>query len=501
MKFLFSLLTVSLLLGTLHARPVVKAAKLYVSHFENVLGTSMELKVKAVSPRTASLAEEKVLAEIHRVSQLLSAYDVNSEFSRWMKTKNTPVAVSAELFEVLSLYDNWRDKTHGALDAAAQVVSKLWKQAAAEQTVPSNESLAKAVAAVRQKHWELNSVTRTATHTSDVPLILNSFTKSYIIARAADAAMKAGDIQSIVLNIGGDIVVRGNGEETIQVSNPKADAENDAPIDRISVHDRAVATSGNYRRGERINGKWYSHIVDPRTGQPAGEVISATVVASSATDAGALATSFNVLTPEESATLAATLPGVEYLLITRTGERIESKGWSALELPLEPAAPAAADEWNKGFELAINLELSLITGDRVAHRPFVAIWVEDKDKTVVRNISLWYNKPKWLKDLHEWYRINNEKFAADNTSFASVTSATRTPGKYVIKWDGKDASGTFVKPGTYTICIEVAREHGTYQIIRQEIECKKSPKLINLAGNVEIASASLDYRKKAAATE
>ncbi len=175
--------------------------------------------------------------------------------------------------------------------------------------------------------------------------------------------MAVADIHSIVLNIGGDMVINGSVNETVLVSDPKADAENDLPVDRILIHDRAVATSGNYRRGELINGKWYSHIVDPRTGQPAGEIISATVVAPNATDAGALATSFNVLTVAESVKLAEGMEGVDYLLITKAGERIESKGWKTLEIPTEKNI-TAADTWNNGFELAINLELSLITGDQ-----------------------------------------------------------------------------------------------------------------------------------------
>ena len=478
-----------------------KAARLYVSHFENVLGTSMELKVSAFTEKNAAIAEAAALAEIKRVAAILSTYDANSEFSKWFATRYTPVAVSPELFEVLSLYDTWRIRTHGALDASAQVISKLWKQAAAKQQVPEQEAINAAVAEVKQAHWSLDAASKTATHLSNAPLVLNSFTKSYIIKRAADAAMASTNVNAVIVNIGGDIVVEGNTKETIQISDPKADAENDAPIDRIQVNNRAVATSGNYRRGELINGTWYSHIIDPRNGQPAGEVISATVVAPNATDAGALATSFNVLTPAESKALADKMPGVDYLLITKNGERIESKGWALLEIPAEKntAVNTKADGWNNGYEVAMNLELNNITTDRgIAHRPFVAIWIEDENKAAIRAVTLWYNNPKWLQDLREWYHVYGSTFAADYSQYASITSATRSPGKYTIKWDGKDDKGNYVKPGNYTVVIEVAREHGTYQIIRQEIECKKTAKLINLTGNVEIASASIEYRKKPA---
>ncbi|MFK4980212.1 FAD:protein FMN transferase, partial [Klebsiella pneumoniae] len=81
---------------------------------------------------------------------------------------------------------------------------------------------------------------------------------------------------------------------------------------------------GNYKRGYLIQGKWYSHIVDPRTGQPVEEIIAATVIAPKATDAGALATAFNVLSVEESKQLALQYPDAAYLIITKNGEQIKS---------------------------------------------------------------------------------------------------------------------------------------------------------------------------------
>lgn len=78
---------------------------------------------------------------------------------------------------------------------------------------------------------------------------------------------------------------------------------------------------------------------------------------------------------------------------------------------------------------------------------------------------------------------------------SSVSSATRPGGKYTLKWDGKDNAGKFVKAGKYTVCIEAAREHGAYQVIRQEVDFNGAPKQLQLPGNQEIASASLDYHK------
>jgi hypothetical protein len=291
--------------------------------------------------------------------------------------------------------------------------------------------------------------------------------------------------------------------EDVRIADPKADAENDEPLARLLIRNRAVATSGNYRRGVEINGRWYSHIVDPRTALPVDHVISATVVAQRAADAGALATAFCVLTPEESLRLAASLPEVECLLITKNGERVESQGWRALEAPPAPgaglmAAPPSAPSqaWDQSFELVINLELARIEGHGY-RRPYVAVWIEDKDRIPVRTLALWYQKPRWLPDLKAWSRANRMRAMAGTTDLAgSVSSATRPAGKYTLKWDGKDSQGNLLKPGKYTVFIEAAREHGTYQLMRQEIDFNGEPKHFNLPGNVEIASVSLDYRKK-----
>jgi hypothetical protein len=64
-----------------------------------------------------------------------------------------------------------------------------------------------------------------------------------------------------------------------------------------------------------------------------------------------------------------------------------------------------------------------------------------------------------------------------------------------VKWDGRDSQGKPVKPGRYAVCMEAAREHGTYQLIRQEMEFNGTAQSVPLKGNVEIAAANLEYRK------
>jgi thiamine biosynthesis lipoprotein ApbE len=472
--------------------------RLWASHYENVLGTSLDLKVGAVSEADATRAEEAVLREIDREAGILSAWDASSEFSRWTQTHGEALLVSRELFEVLGLFDQWRERTEGALDASAEAVTRVWKQAEKRGTLPSQSELNSAVTAVRQKHWQLDAVHRTATHLSDTPLALNSFAKSYIAGHAADAALRGPGVRSVVVNIGGDMVVRGAGREWVDVADPKSDAENAAPIVSIDVRNRTIATSGNYRRGEEIGGRHYSHIVDPRTGLPCDEILSSTVIASNPADAGAMATAFSVLTPQESRRVAASVPGAEYLLITKFGQRIMSPGFAALvaaagPVPSPAPAPSPDAAWD---DMQLTVTYDLAKQDPRARRPYFAAWVEDSNKVPVRTLALWYNRDRWLSELRAWYRSDRVRAAAEGKDLAhSIASATRPSGHYTLQWDGKDNQGKPVKAGKYTIYLEGAREHGGYDLLHHEIDFNGTPTKVEIPGGHEIASASLDYHR------
>jgi thiamine biosynthesis lipoprotein ApbE len=483
--------------------PWSDSSTVYVSHVENVMGTSLEIKVQAASDDAGRAAERTILDEIDRQSKILSGYDPASEFSRWARSFAAPTTISPELLEVLSAFDDWRVRTRGALDPAAEAITQVWKAAATENRLPTDPELQRAVAEVRQRHWIVDPQTSTATRTSETPLRLNSFTKSYIVDHAARRALAVPGVSGVLVNAGGDIVVRGAWTETIGVADPVANADNAPPTVKLSIRNAVVATSGGYKRGFEIDGRHYSHVLDPRTGEPSALVLSATVVSPDAVEAGALATAFCVMTPEESEALARTRPGVEYALVLDGGRRVESPGWRALQ-PEPRARPAlgspvptlyAAEQgnWIPGWQLTISLELARLSG--MSRRPYVAVWIEDKDRFPVRTVALWFDgKGRFLPELRAWYRADRLRAMAEGSQIVdAVTTATRQAGKYTLQWDGRDNAGKPVRAGTYTVCVEASREHGTYQIIRQEIELSGTPRHVALPGGTEISAANLDY--------
>src|SRR5262249_15136154 len=137
----------------------------------------------------------------------------------------------------------------------------------------------------------------------------------------------------VLLNIGGDMRVVGELPRTIGVARPVEGSESTPPICGIEVRDRAIASSGSYHRGFQVAGRWYSHIIDPRSGLPTDHVARATVIAQRSADADALATILNVLPSDEGLKRAEKVPGVACLIVTSGGRMLRSSRWLGYERP------------------------------------------------------------------------------------------------------------------------------------------------------------------------
>jgi thiamine biosynthesis lipoprotein ApbE len=504
----------------------------FVFHHENVMGTSLELWVRADSPIRARLAEERVLKEIDRLAAILSGYDETSELCRWQAKSPPGTRVSSELWDILRAADRWTKASGGAFDPRVEALTQLWSRCARQGRVPAPEELAATRAKMSQPAWRLDPAAGTAERIAGCPFSLNGIAKGYIVGRACEAATDPEQgVTAAVLNVGGDLRARGDVGPAIGIVSPWADSESSEPLAYIEVKNRSVATSGSSQRGLRINGKWYSHVFDPRSGMPVERVASATVVADDAADADAFAKVCSVLAPEDSLRLASSMPGVECLIVMSDGRLVQTPGWHRLERPQpgflaaapqsEPAKGASAKDgndakpvtkdaatvpWNNEFELVINFEINRPDSDSERYRrPYMAVWIEDKDGRAVRTLALWVSMGgagpfQWLPDLKRWYQGDQDRKAIDKKEiFFTVSRPTRPPGKYKVIWNGKDNDGKQLGGGEYTVTIEAAREHGTYQSIRKQVDLTGKPFSEELQGNVEIRSASIEYRRKAPA--
>jgi thiamine biosynthesis lipoprotein ApbE len=465
-------------------------------HFDHVLGTSLDVWIVGTHDRER--IENVVLAEIERLRCIFSTFDPNSELSR-LNRASGPVSVSPELFEVLLTYRTWEERTRGALNSQLGDLVRLWQEAGRNNVEPDSAEVARIVRQIQARGWALLTEQRLVARRGGRDLNLNSVAKGTIIQKAAAAVRaRCPEVTGLLLNLGGDMTIWGD-EVTgqrgwrIGVQNPHDSADNAPLLTALRLHNRAVASSGGYQRYASVGGQRLSHLIDPRTGRPAGDVAGATVIAPTSTLANLLATTLCVLAPAEGLRLIATTPGTECLIVTADGRQVRSAGFATYETNFvtcqEPKVEPQPDGWAEGRQVSIAMELVRPTTGRAIRRPYVAVWIEDGDGKAVRTLAVWGNG-KWLATLTNWWKT------AKDSAGMTITRATRAPGKYELVWDGKDDNGVLVKQGTYTIRVETHREHGKHTLQTGKIECAGEDAKVTLEKNEEAEATLVQYVMK-----
>jgi thiamine biosynthesis lipoprotein ApbE len=483
------------------------AEQVFGFHHDNILGTSLDLQITAEDAQQAATVETAVLDEIERLRKILSTYDPSSDISR-VNASNGPVACPQEVLDVLSSYDWWNAQSGGAYNGHLGELIAAWKAAEKAGAPPDATTLQPIIAKLAQPGWRIDARAKTVTRLTTQPLNVDSLGKGYIISKAVVAVRaKLPAIQGVLVNIGGDIYAYGHPADgaqwTLSVADPAHSEDNAPPLEKLRVSNRGVSTSAAYERGYTIAGRRYSHIFDPRTGQPATGVASATVIADNSASSNALATTLCVLKPEDGVALVEKTPGAECLIIGSDGRQYRSAHFAAYEIPKTPLAanaapaatpaagrPAAGSLWPAGYQVTLDLTLSAPAEGRRVKRPFVAVWVQDAQGKSVRTIAVWGNQRKYLPELHVWWRT---AALPDMTWVATVTRATRAAGHYRLEWDGLDDHGAPAPPGTYTICQEVNREHGTYAMSKGTIVCGPAPAQGTIPGTTEFDVTQVTY--------
>lgn len=493
----------------------------YVTHHEHVLGTSLELRIEAASSDAASRIENFALSEIDRLAKVFSRHDDTSELMRWQRGELSGTQLSTELVEVLTAAEEWRVRTGGAFDIRAGALIPLWKQAEATQQLPTLAARTAITMALREAPWTAAFPQQLA-RTDRLPLSLDAIAKGYILDSVTEATTRQfPNVSSMTIQIGGDLRKIGEAPLPLAIANPRDAGEGARPIDQwVSRTPVAMATSGGYRRFFEIQGRRYSHIFDPRTGFPAQGLSSVSVIAPTAMEADAAATSVSVLGAVDGLRLVESLPGYECLIQTSDGQVITSSKWpgtvrresgngsrepagmpelALLEDP-KPANPETqpAEEAPKAG-LTVDFTIARAGGGGRYRRPYVAVWLEDQDGFPVKTAVLWIMTegpgPRWHRDLTRWYRNDRVRLLAeDKELIGTVSSPTRGPGEYQTRFEGVDNDGKPLAPGKYTLCIEAAREHGTYQIIKETIDLGAQPIAKKaLKGNTEVSAAAFQY--------
>lgn len=145
---------------------------------------------------------------------------------------------------------------------------------------------------------------------------------------------------------------------------------------------------------------------------------------------------------------------------------------------------------HESAKVDIRLQIPTIKTTTYA-RPYVAVWIENDQRKSVKTVQLWVGKDEWLKDLRSWWRKVGRY---DKALVDAVTSATRPAGDYRFVWDGTNDAGQKVAQGNYTFHIEVVREHGGRNYLRQKLELGNSANSYQIQPTEETGLIDIHYR-------
>lgn len=285
------------------------------------MGTLAELTAVAVDQQTAQAAVEAGYARLEDVNRLMSDYRDDSEIGRLNSLAGGgSLAVSPETFFVLQRSLKISETSAGAFDITCRPLVELWKQAGKKKELPDALLLKQTLARVGWGKVQLNPATRTVTLSAEgMQLDVGGIAKGYALDLAAKAMRKAGATAGLI-DIGGDVLAIGRRNDGTPWRIGIKDPFNQGLMTRLAIIDKAVATSGNQQRFYLIEGKRYSHIVDPRTGWPAEQAPSVTVIASDGITADAWATVFSVLSVTEGQAMVEHLANVEVMWVWGSAE-------------------------------------------------------------------------------------------------------------------------------------------------------------------------------------
>ncbi len=270
----------------------------------------------------AEFVAQAALERFHDLNGCLSDYDENSEVRRFcdLTYPGEWVRVSDDLWNVLRLSVHYARISDGAFDPTVGQVVRLWRRARKGHRLPTERQIQEMLKTVG---WEniLFDKSRQAIALSEngaknnVRIDLGGIAKGYAIDEAIKT-MKILGVSRVLVDAGGDMGLGdappGKEGWTIAVAPAK---KGEKPTEFWTLANCGVANSGDMYQFVEIEGKRYSHIVNPKTGLGLTNRVMVSVIAPTAADADALASAVSVLGPEKGMELVDTLPDTEVQIL------------------------------------------------------------------------------------------------------------------------------------------------------------------------------------------
>ncbi len=287
------------------------------------MGTTYHIKIITGKNNPPKDLHKKIKQLLHIINQSMSTYQKNSEINRFNTNRTSaPFKASKGLLFIMNTGRMLYKITDGAWDCTINPVVNLWGfgSKTEKQKVPSKAEIQSRLTETGFHNIQVNNNTLVKKKPS-ITIDLASIAKGYAVDQVS-AFLKEKGINSFLVEIGGEVYASGSKSDgspwKVGINTPEKNGAFDQVYLALPVKDMAFATSGDYRIFFKEKGRYYSHIIDPKTGYPVNNgVVSVSITAESCAFADGLATAVMVMGHKKGIDLINKLPGVECLIIVQ----------------------------------------------------------------------------------------------------------------------------------------------------------------------------------------
>lgn len=303
------------------------------SKVQKLMGNRFEISVVSEDEKWANERIENAILEINRIEQLLTTFKPTSQTNQINAQAGIkPVRVDKEVFELIQRSLRISNLTQGAFDITYGSIDKsLWNFDVKMTSLPDKNTAKNMVKLIDYQKVSLNQNDYTVL-LKDVGMRIGfgGIGKGYAAEMAKQLMIWEG-VKSGVVNASGDLTTWGNqpnGKQwTIGIADPN---HKNKTFSSINISNMAVATSGDYEKFVVINGKRYSHTINPKTGLPVTGIKSVTIIAPNAELADSLATPVMVMGVKIGLDLINQIKGIACVIIDDNDKIFTSKNINIL---------------------------------------------------------------------------------------------------------------------------------------------------------------------------
>ncbi|MEA5137973.1 FAD:protein FMN transferase [Arcicella rigui] len=283
-----------------------------------LMGNAFEISVVDERADWAAERIDEAIAEIRRIEALLTTFSDDSQTNQINQQAGIqPVKVDKEVFDLIKRSLKISELTQGAFDITYGSIDKsLWNFDLSMKALPDAETARKSVRLINYKNVLLDESESTVfLKEKGMRIGFGGIGKGYAAEKAKMLMISKG-VKSGIVNASGDLSTWGsqpNGNAwTVGIADPNAQHN---IFSSLKISNIAVATSGNYEKFVVINGKKYSHTIDPKTGLPVSGIKSVTILSPNAELADAMATPIMVMGVKVGLNLINQMQGIACIIV------------------------------------------------------------------------------------------------------------------------------------------------------------------------------------------